>query len=927
MFPSFRRLFQRRATIRSSIRPARKQRRPRLQLEELENRLLPSASIITDKLDYSPGQTALITGSGFQSNEFVDLQVLNDSLSPPSAAGLPPTWTVQADATGAFETTWLCTSDLVGASLEADAVGESSGATAVAAFTDGGTQGQGSQLLTYDTTVGIGTLYDTNHKFSSQTVVGVDATGLTGSTMYYIKVTKPGNSSNTALGTVYSFTTAADQTTFNANLNSITGYASDPSSTGVSEFKIFIDTTSDFSSTKSSGLNFGAQTTTGPTTVTVTTSAGGDLTLANASVPLGDTATVSGSDTTGTLSFTLDTPYAGTVTVGSPVHITTGGDYSMSYSLPTDGTTVVGTYTWHVHFASDDATTWTDADDQGVTPTDTRERQIVSPAQPTLVTQAGGDFTLTDATATLTDKATLSGAYLGSSVGGHIIFTLSFNGQAVSGFSVCDPVSGNGDYCASYPLPTDGSTVAGTYVWHAHYCPDGNNLPADDQGVTLTDTREQQVVSPAQPMLVSQAGGDFTLTDATAKLTDTATLSGAYIGSSVGGHIIFTLSFNGQCVQGFSVCDPVNGNGDYCASYPLPTDGSTVAGTYVWHAHYCPDGNNLPADDQGVTLTDTREQQVVSPANPTLTTIATANSPNPGDILLSDSATLSGAYFPNGSTIKFTLHAPNGSTFCETVGVTTGNSAYTTAGTYVANQVGTYYWTAVFCPSNGNNKSATDKGSSAAEMTCITTTGTGGLSLGFWSNKNGNAIETNLGEQFVAVLNASNLSYNGKLFQLTDLKGLTGTAYTKALNADICSLDSFLTGTGKGGNMAYILSVQLAATEMNVLAATSDTKQAASFGDTLSGNTYIDLNAISSTYLAGFNTTADLITVLKKNGANVVGGNLITVNDLISAAVNSLKGNLTTSGSTSIGLYQEALKDVLDAINNGQSIVLAVCPT
>ncbi len=136
-FPSLRRLFQRSTTRRPYQRPTKKQPRLRLILEQLEDRVVPSASLITDQLDYSPGQTATINGSGFAANEIVDMQVLNDSANPPTTAGLPPTWTVQADANGNFTTSWVCTSDLLGDSLEADASGVASGLTAVAYFTDG----------------------------------------------------------------------------------------------------------------------------------------------------------------------------------------------------------------------------------------------------------------------------------------------------------------------------------------------------------------------------------------------------------------------------------------------------------------------------------------------------------------------------------------------------------------------------------------------------------------------------------------------------------------------------------------------------------------------------------------------------------------------------------------------------------------------
>ena len=79
-------------------------------------------------------------------------------------------------------------------------------------------------------------------------------------------------------------------------------------------------------------------------------------------------------------------------------------------------------------------------------------------------------------TATLTDTAVLSAGYF---PGGSIVFTLT--GPGGFSFTQTDPVTGNGTYTASTPLPTTG-TVAGTYTWTATYGGDANNNAATDQG-------------------------------------------------------------------------------------------------------------------------------------------------------------------------------------------------------------------------------------------------------------------------------------------------------------------------------------------------------------------------------------------------------------------------------------------------------------
>jgi hypothetical protein len=93
-------------------------------------------AVWTNFMDYAPGTTALIGGSGFAPNEKVDLQVLHIDGTPNTDASHTP-WTVVADATGAISTSWLVDSvDALGSRLQLNAVGEASQTTAQATFTD-----------------------------------------------------------------------------------------------------------------------------------------------------------------------------------------------------------------------------------------------------------------------------------------------------------------------------------------------------------------------------------------------------------------------------------------------------------------------------------------------------------------------------------------------------------------------------------------------------------------------------------------------------------------------------------------------------------------------------------------------------------------------------------------------------------------------
>lgn len=115
-----------------------------LRMEQLEGRAL-LASLVTDALDYHPGQTVYLTASEFSVGEPVSFQVTSSTAGP----GQEP-WIV-ADGiidggdgdldglpNGSVSTTWLCdpAGAYAGATLTATALGLSSGESASAVFTD-----------------------------------------------------------------------------------------------------------------------------------------------------------------------------------------------------------------------------------------------------------------------------------------------------------------------------------------------------------------------------------------------------------------------------------------------------------------------------------------------------------------------------------------------------------------------------------------------------------------------------------------------------------------------------------------------------------------------------------------------------------------------------------------------------------------------
>src|ERR1035437_4942584 len=98
-----------------------------------------TATITTDKLDYPPGSVVTITGTGFQHEEPVKLQVLHFDINgdnDTSAAHKP--WVVNADINGNVSATWTVPldQDELGATLKLTADGQTSLLHAEAIFTD-----------------------------------------------------------------------------------------------------------------------------------------------------------------------------------------------------------------------------------------------------------------------------------------------------------------------------------------------------------------------------------------------------------------------------------------------------------------------------------------------------------------------------------------------------------------------------------------------------------------------------------------------------------------------------------------------------------------------------------------------------------------------------------------------------------------------
>ena len=150
----------------------------------------------------------------------------------------------------------------------------------------------------------------------------------------------------------------------------------------------------------------------------------------------------------------------------------------------------------------------------------------------------------------------------------------------------------------------------------------------------------------------------------------------------------------------------------------------------------------------------------------------------------------------------------------------------------------------------------------------------GGLTLGFWSNKNGQALET-----------------SADFTNLTALYLRTATGanqdFTGSLAANKTALNSFLLNAN-ATNMANMLSAQLTAMYLNVA------------HNKVSGTALVHTGGCGDT---GFD------------------GSYISINDLMAAANTELFLHPITKSGSPYRAYQECLKNALDDANNNKNFV------
>jgi hypothetical protein len=342
--------------------------------------------------------------------------------------------------------------------------------------------------------------------------------------------------------------------------------------------------------------------------------------------------------------------------------------------------------------------------------------------------------------------------------------------------------------------------------------------------------------------------------------------------------------------------------------------GPLAAGSYSFIAIYSGDSNYGGS-------TGAVEPLTVNKVTPTITTQATPSSGVVNNVILNDTATLSGGFNPT-KTITFTLTAPDGTTAYTdmiTIGVdswtdsshtslVTGNGVYSTAtmgnnpGGAPATQIGTYTWHATYS-GDPNNNTAQDNG--ANETANIVGLTQNGLTKGYYHNKNGEQDLTGskngttlLPAVYSAIFDTGGVLANPAKPGYTVLVDGSGSYISAASFKQFSFLSTYLTNGSNGSNIANQMSVQLLTTVFNVYFNRVDP----TIGVNLLavGLSSGQLSALSG--LTGYPTP--------------------TVQTLINAAIAELEtANGTNPGNGSPdGIYEGALETVFDAINNNQPI-------
>jgi hypothetical protein len=411
-----------------------------------------------------------------------------------------------------------------------------------------------------------------------------------------------------------------------------------------------------------------------PTIATIA-SAGGTV-----GTSISDTATVTGSSPTGTVTFNLygpnDATCTGSVIFTSTIALAAGSANSGPFTP-----TAPGVYRWTASYSGD-------ANNNAVSHpcNSANESATISKRSPTIATQASAGGAIGTQ---LTDVATLSGALAPT---GTVTFNLYGPNDATCSGAVIFTSTNNvvGVSATSGAFTT---VAAGVYRWTASYSGDANNNavshPCNSANESATITKSTPTIA-----TVASAGGNIGT-----QLTDTATVSG---GTNPTGTVTFNLygPDNATC-SGSPIF--TSSNVALVGGSATSTAFTTVAaGVYRWTASYSGDANNNAVSHP---CNSANESATIGKATPTIVTQA-----SPGGILgvavLTDTATVSGGNNPTG-TVTFNLYGPDNATCSGSPVFTSSNvplvGGSATSTSYTPTAQGVYRWTASYSGDANNN--------------------------------------------------------------------------------------------------------------------------------------------------------------------------------------------------------------------------------
>ena len=477
------------------------------------------------------------------------------------------------------------------------------------------------------------------------------------------------------------------------------------------------------------------------------------MTLGADGVQLSDTATLSQATSAagGAITFQLYGPFdsrpgadscvAGS-SLGGPVGTTAPVSGNGTYTSLQKKVATAGFYTWIATYGGD-------TDNRSATHACglASETVEVEKAPTSITTEVSDDSMRLAPTASLVDRATLSGATVTPAAGGTISFTLygpfdTDPTDAQGDSDVCVPANAVGTVAATSAVSGPGTyrsepvvvSVAGWYVWLATYSGDANNTGSTHG---CGDAKEVTEVQRAAPAITTQVPSETARLAPSVVLTDTAALTGATTNPAATGSITFSLygPFSSEPDDDSCTVEnrvgtrsvPVSGPGSYS-----PVSGITVheVGFYTWVARYGGDSNNRSATHECGLDNETVE---VLKTRGTITTDSVDRVRlSSGTTSISDEATLSGVTSaPKATgTIEFRVYGPftsqPGAQSCS-LDKLVGGGPYTVQvsgpGTYESPDVqvkeaGYYVWVATYS-GDANNESATHACGMTEETTIV----------------------------------------------------------------------------------------------------------------------------------------------------------------------------------------------------------------